>query len=136
MYTVGEHLQRIALKPSIPKSSQHYITHYRPRGITVFPHTHFGSHSNRTPSFRAHNSVVSEPNTQRHPLYKHFGLPKPNTQRCLQGSQESPLQAGLAPGNSLHNFPVSSADITNIGSGCPARAGVLTPTSDTITIRV
>ena len=47
-----------------------------------------------------------------------------------------PLQAGLAPGNSLHDFPVSPADITKNRCVGPARAVVFTPTSDTLTIRV
>ena len=123
------------------------------RGITVFPRTHFGSSPNRTPSFRAHNSVVSEPNTQRHPLSNHFGS-RPNRTPmavyCINtlvlartehpalsaGVSGVPLQAGLTPGNSLHDFPVSPADITKIGYVCPARAFVLTPTSDTLTIQV
>ena len=38
-----------------------------------------------------------------------------------------PLQAGLAPGNSLHDSPVSPADITPNRSIGPARAGRLHP---------
>ena len=47
-----------------------------------------------------------------------------------------PLQAGLAPGNSLHDFPVSPADITQNRCVGPDRAAVFTPMSDTLTIRV
>ena len=38
-----------------------------------------------------------------------------------------PLQAGLAPGNSLHDFPVSPADITQNRCIGPARVGRLHP---------
>ena len=38
-----------------------------------------------------------------------------------------PLQAGLAPGNSLHDFPVSPADNTQNRCIGPARAGRLYP---------
>ena len=78
MYTVGEHLQKIAFKPSIHESSHNITLNTLVREITVFPHTHFGSRPNRTPRgtsvlartghpISAHTTQFSpEPNTQRH----------------------------------------------------------------------
>ena len=106
------------------------------RGITVIPRTHFGSRPNRTPRgtsvlartehpiFRAHNSVLARRDTSvlartEHPEALRFS-PEPNTQRCPQGSQES----GLAPGNSLLDYPLSLRVFGQYGPGCPARTGV------------
>ena len=124
IHTVGEHLQRIAPKPSIHESSHNITLYTFVRGITVFPRTHFGSRPNRTPSFCAHNSVLARTEHPEAFTYTHFGSPKPNTQSCPQGSQESPLQAGLSPGNSLLDYPVFPADIGTLRSGWPARTGV------------
>ena len=90
IHTVGEHLQRIALKPSIPRSSHNITLNTFVRGITVFPRTHFGSPEPNTHLSRTQLGFP-EPNTQRHP-HTRFDLPEPNTQSYPQGSQESPCK--------------------------------------------
>ena len=108
----------------------------------------------RSPPSAHTNSVLALNRTpQRHPLYKHFGsrpnrtpmsmysiptsvLARSETTSVLArselpvlsaGGSGVPLQAGLAPGNSLHDFPVSPADITQNRCTGPARAGRLHP---------
>ena len=123
MHTVGEHLHKIALKPSIHESSHNITLYTFVWGITVFPRTHFGSRPNRTPSFRAHNSVLARTEHPEAFTYTHFGsrTEHPELSAWISGV---PLQAGLALGNSLLDYPVFPADIGTIGSGCPARTGV------------
>ena len=117
IHTVGEHLQRIALTPSIHRSSNNITLNIFVRGITVFPRTHFGSHEPSTHLPRTHFGSP-EPNTQRHP-HTHFGSPE-----RPEVSAGVPLQAGLVPGNSLRDHPVVPAYIGTFWYGCPARAGV------------
>ena len=106
-------------------------------------------------SFRAHK-LGSRPNRtpQRHPLSNHFNFgSRPNrspmavyciTTSVLARSEHPmlyagvsgvPLQAGLE-GNSLHDFPIYAADITQNRCMSPARAVVFTPTSDILSMRL
>ena len=145
IYTHKEHLQRIALKPIYPNHPNIYI-YYRPWNNPLTAHTLRFSPEPKS-SFRLHK-LGSRPNRtpQRHPISNHFGAPEPNTHDCIlynhfrfspehprlsAGVSGVPLQAGLALENSLHDFPVSPADITQNRCMSPARAVFFTPTSDT-----
>ena len=127
-YTGGEHLQIIALKPSTHDSSHNITLQSLVRG-TVFPRTHFGSRPNWTPRgtsvltrtehsiFRAHCAVLARSDTSVLARTEHPAMPA--------GISGVPLQAGLAPGNSILDYPVFPAGICSIyGAGCPARTGV------------
>ena len=123
--------------------------YYRPGNNRLSAHTlRFSPDPNSF--FRAHK-LGSRPNRapQRHPLSNHFGS-RPNrtpmsvysiTTLVLARSEHPVLSAGvsgvgMAPRNSLHDFPVSPANITQNRCTGPARAVVFTPTSDTLTMQV
>ena len=76
------------------------------RYTRIIPHSHTYIIVQEITVFRAHKSVLTRTPCSSHP---------------------NPLQAGLAPGNSLHDYPVSPAGITQNRSIGPARAGRLHP---------
>ena len=83
----------------------------------------------------------SRPNRTEHPrlyLITTSVLTRSEQLMLSAGVSGVPLQAGLAPGNSLHDSPVCPADITpnrSIHVG-PARVGHLHPHVGPITLRV
>ena len=92
IHRVGEHLQRIALKPSIHESSHNNTLYTFVRGITISMHTlRFSPELNTLLPRTQLGSHLSRKPRGIH-IYALRFSPEPNTQSCPQGSQESPCK--------------------------------------------